>query len=175
VAAHPALVRETQARGHSVQPHCWAHDRPHHAMTRSEIEHDLDRTIVAMRRAGIDRPQFWRPPFGAVKVPDTRAVAETHRVRLALWHVDPEDWRPDHTGETMLAHLRTDSVWRARGDSVVLLHDGRINTPRTSAENTLAVLEPLIDYVLGRGWKLGPLKTSLIWRLGAAVRQRPAH
>jgi peptidoglycan/xylan/chitin deacetylase (PgdA/CDA1 family) len=174
-AEYPELVGETQARGHSVQPHCWAHDRTHREMSRDEIVDDLRRTLTVLGDAGVTAPTHWRPPDGVIRTPDTRQVAAAHRLRLLLWHVDPQDWRPASTAPQMLAHLRDREVWSAGGDSVVLLHDGRVNTERTTAENTLGLVVPLVQYVRGRGWDLGPIRTPPLHRRLRAVvgRLRP--
>lgn len=154
---HPDVVRETRARGHSIQPHCWAHDRTHYEMARREIRQDLGATLSALRSLGIDDTCYWRPPAGAV-TSATQKVAAKHDLRVALWHVDPKDWRPEKTAAVMLEELRTEAVWRAGGDSIVLLHDGVLGTSRETAENTVAIIEPLTDYVRSRGWGLEVLR-----------------
>ena len=37
-------------------------------------------------------------------------------------------------------------------NSVVLMHDGRLNTARLTAENTVGLIEPFAELVRSRGW-----------------------
>jgi peptidoglycan-N-acetylglucosamine deacetylase len=168
ILRHPHVVEDACARGHSIQPHCWDHAQTHRTMTGSQVRRDLRQTLSALRSVGVPRPSHWRPPGGAV-TPDTREVAAEHGLRIALWHVDPEDWRPDKTADMMLQELRSEAAWRAAGDSIVVLHDGRINTPKTTAENTVAIIEPLVTHIRDRGWKFGVLEASAVTRWRNAV------
>ena len=90
---------------------------------------------------------------GCVREPDTALVAAINDIKVVLWHVDPKDWLPGRSVGAMLADLQTDAAWGASYDSVVLLHDGRINTPSKTAVNTIEVIEPLVEIVRGRGWE----------------------
>jgi peptidoglycan/xylan/chitin deacetylase (PgdA/CDA1 family) len=149
VRRHPELVAEILARGHSVQPHCWDHCSVHPAMARGEIERDIDLTLDALDMVGVATPRYWRLAGGRVKAPDSYEVARARGLRIAAWDVDPEDWRPERTAAVMLEQLLRPGPWRRR--SIVLLHDGRINTPRRTAENTVALLEPLVDHLRAQG------------------------
>lgn len=178
VRQHPDVVRDAAARGHSVQPHCWDHDRTHYEMTRRQIGQDLTDTLSALRSVGIQRPRYWRPPAGAV-TPATYTIAAKHRLRVALWHVDPEDWRPEKTAIVMLEELRADAVWHQGGNSIVLLHDGRVNSFSDSGENTVAVIEPLASHIRSRGWRFEVLdepaaSPGVLEPLPVTVRMRNA-
>jgi hypothetical protein len=53
----------------------------------------------------------------------------------------------------VLDQLRCRSSWKDR-EAIVLLHDGRINTERRTAENTVALIQPLVESIRKLGWSL---------------------
>ena len=86
-------------RGHDIGFHCVEHVR-HDAMTRREIEADVESGLLALGRS----VHYWRTPWGLI-TPATEEVAIKHRLRLVGWTADTEDWRGG-APEEMLARTR---------------------------------------------------------------------
>src|SRR5829696_2550324 len=60
VARYPSLISSMRDRGHDVAFHCVEHVR-HDAMTRREIEIDVDSGLLALGRA----VRYWRAPWAS--------------------------------------------------------------------------------------------------------------
>jgi peptidoglycan/xylan/chitin deacetylase (PgdA/CDA1 family) len=145
--ANAALVREALARGHEIGLHCLAHVR-HSRRARAEVERDTDEALAILDRLGV-APRRWRTPWGDTQ-PWTAEVAAARGLRLAGWTADTHDWRGDAPA-AMLARLR-DAL---RPGGVVLMHDGiGPGARRGDCRGTVALLEPLAEWVRGRGWAL---------------------
>jgi hypothetical protein len=93
------------------------------------------------------------------------------------WTADLRDYRPESTSGAMLdaaqplrgpsrvgavlRQLRRGRLPKSLGaGAVFLLHDGRIDTLRTTCDNTIEVIEPLADLVRAGGWKLDLLSAE---------------
>ena len=140
------------AGGHRVEAHCSRH-RPHDEQDHDELALDLAGVLDATEARGLPRPSLWRPPYGRLNRPASFAVAGEQELQLVLWTSDPRDYR-DTASEAMLAHIAA-ALYE---DSVVLLHDSRrYASTSDSAENTVALIEPLVQEVRRRGFSLGPM------------------
>jgi peptidoglycan/xylan/chitin deacetylase (PgdA/CDA1 family) len=174
---HPDVVRETLARGHSVQPHCWLEHRRHDQMTYAEIARDIELTVDALQVAGVTRVDLWRPPHGIIKRPDSVEVAARHKLTLMGWTADLRDYRAESTCETVLSaaqplrgpsrvgaalrQLRRRTIPRTLNPGTVfLLHDGRIDAQRTTCESTVGAIGLLTRMVRERGWEFGVLSVD---------------
>lgn len=170
VRRYTPVVQETVARGHSVQPHCWEAHTNHAELTQDQIADDIDRTLDALREAGVHRPTMWRPPFGSVKRPESFKVAAVRELTLMGWTVDPRDYMLESSAEAMLERLRALQApnrlaalaRQLRRGSIpttlnagasILLHDGHVGSPRTTSENTVEVIEPLARLLREEGWE----------------------
>lgn len=113
---HPELVAEIVRRGHSVQPHGWAHAR----MTdfgSGWVASDLERNVAQIVAAGAPQPTCFRPPYGVTNARVTGVAGELG-LDVVLWDVDSRDY----------VHASVDgsvrSVTRGLGaGDVVLMHD----------------------------------------------------
>ncbi len=114
VEAHPRLVQRIVDEGHTIGNHTWNHED----LTRLSRE-DFDRTVGNTQTLLGDKgTPCLRPPYGARNA-TTRQWAAQHGLGLALWNVDPTDWRQP-PAQTIADHI----VQRAQPGAVVLLHDG---------------------------------------------------
>jgi peptidoglycan/xylan/chitin deacetylase (PgdA/CDA1 family) len=82
-----SLISSMWESGHDVAFHCAEHVR-HDAMTRREIEADVESGLLALGRS----VWYWRTPWALI-TPATEEVAIKHRLRLVGWTADTEDWR----------------------------------------------------------------------------------
>jgi len=157
---HSEIVREALADGHSIQPHCWSHAKSYRDMVSfEEIDADITRVLEVLDGLQVPRPRLWRPIGGDPHPVHSAPVAAKHDLQLTYWEVDVRDFDPDQTTEAMLDQLRTgkpqpgyDQPKPLTDNSAVLMHDGRLNTARLTAENTVALIGPLAELVRSRGW-----------------------
>lgn len=141
---NPDLISEMLDAGHRVELHCTEHVRHTHR-SREEIEADTEAALADVNALGV-RPRLWRPPWG-ILAPWTPAVARSLGLELALWTIDPHDWRGDSAGE-MLAHVEP----RLESGAVVLLHDGLgPGARRSGCEETVALIPALVESTRKRG------------------------
>lgn len=147
---HPALVSEMLLAGHRVEFHCSAHLR-HTERTRLDVEADTREGLRDLASLGVS-PRLWRPPWGVI-APWTEALADALGLRLALWTIDPHDWRGD-PAPAMLDHAEG----RIAPGSVVLLHDGLgPGALRPGCEETVGLIGPLVKAVRAAGCEPAPM------------------
>jgi peptidoglycan/xylan/chitin deacetylase (PgdA/CDA1 family) len=131
--------------GHTLGNHTYSHaDLTLLSPARFFLE--VDRTAAVVRRL-TGRPTRWlRPPYGAVDA-TTRRLAVRRGYRVALWTVDPQDWRRPGVAAIVGNVLRH----TGRGD-VVLLHDGGGDRAQT-----VAALSRVLATMSARGYVFRPL------------------
>jgi peptidoglycan-N-acetylglucosamine deacetylase len=153
-ARYPSLISSIRESGHDVAFHCVEHVR-HDAMTRSEIEADVESGLLALGRS----VHYWRTPWGLI-TPTTEEVANKHRLRLVGWTADTEDWRGG-APEEMLARIRG----RISPGAIVLMHDGvGPGATREGCAATVDLVRPLVALVRSHGLEpatLGELRHPL--------------
>lgn len=139
VRERPDIVADLLAAGHRVELHGDAHF-DHGIATADELRDDTAAAMAALRSAGAD-PEWWRIPFGRPGLLTPELAAE-HGLRVVGWDVDTHDWRGDGW-----ANQPAQVSDAADHGGVVLLHDAVVfGTPRSSAENTLEVVEVLLQH-----------------------------
>ena len=138
---NPALAKRVADEGHVVGSHTMGHK----TLTR------LDPGLVAPQIvAGQDavaaatgvQPHWFRPPGGQIS-PDVWNRVNEANLRVAMWNVDPQDWR------------RPNADWIARyivnhvtPGSIVLLHDGG-----GDRSMTIVALPWIIGELKARGYR----------------------
>lgn len=148
VESNPALARRIVRDGHLLGNHTYSHVAlPTLPSSRFLLE--LDATAAAIRRITHTTPRWLRPPYGAIDA-RTRALAGSRGYRVALWDVDPQDWRRPGSA-AIAAHV----VSRARPGGTVLLHDGG-----GDRSQTLAALGEILATLSARGYSFRPLGAS---------------
>lgn len=148
VDAYPMLVARLVNAGHDVENHTFDHaslDRVDRAAFIAEVR-DTDRAILAAAGERAGPIACLRPPYGAVDE-RTRDLAAELGKTVALWNVDPQDWRRPGA-EQIASHL----LAHARPGAVLLLHDGGGNR-----EQTVAALEIVLAELSARGYAFAPL------------------
>ena len=150
-ARYASLIFSMRERGHDVAFHCVEHVR-HDAMTRREIESDVESGFLALGRS----VHYWRTPWGFI-TPATEEVANKHRLRLVGWTADTEDWRGG-APEEMLARIRG----RISPGAIVLMHDGvGPGATREGSAATVDLVRPLVALVRSHG--LEPATLGELW------------
>lgn len=155
VAAHPEIVRRIVRAGHALGNHTYNHvDLA--ATDGSRLVSEIEGTSRAIRSACGVTPRWLRPPGGSIDA-DAYEAASKQRLRVALWTVDPQDWRKVKTA----AQIEAEVVRAVRPGAVILLHDG--GGDRSA---TIAALPGIIRKLRARGYEfvpladLGPVKSS---------------
>jgi peptidoglycan/xylan/chitin deacetylase (PgdA/CDA1 family) len=146
VDAHPALSRRIAAEGHEIGNHTYRH--PYLPLVRSS---DVARELQAAERAIADTtgvvPRLARPPWGA-RAPWTVRVFRRRALRMVLWDVNSFDWRGAPAQAVAQRVLE-----RARGGSIVLMHEAR-----PGGDVTVEAVRLLVPALRARG--LEPARVS---------------
>ena len=151
--AHPEILRRASAEGHAIGSHSFSHPHPAETSLR-----ELAREYVAGRRAVVSAlghdVRMFRPPHGHL-TPASGALLRRIGLRPWLWTVDPEDWRPGVSAESV-ASVAGDAT---AGD-VVLMHDWVEQPWAPEALNrqaTIDALPTIVERVRSRGLEFGTL------------------
>lgn len=140
VYANQELSRRILAEGHLIGNHTQSHqvlDRVSPAAVRQQI---ADGQTAIQQVVGV-RAKWFRPPGGGLSA---AVGAETGRfnLRIAMWTVDPQDWRQPRGGLLTSELLRT-----VKPGAIVLLHDGGGNR-----QATIDALPAVIHELKKRGY-----------------------
>lgn len=142
-SVYPRLVARLVDAGHDVENHTFDHaslDRMDREAFIAEVR-DTDRAILVAAGERAEPIACLRPPYGAVDE-RTRDLAAELGKTVALWSVDPQDWRLPGA-EQIASHL----LANVRPGAILLLHDGGGNR-----EQTVAALETVLTELAARGY-----------------------
>ncbi|HVL91733.1 MAG TPA: polysaccharide deacetylase family protein [Acidimicrobiales bacterium] len=151
--AHPALVRRILADGHTVGSHSSTHPDPWRLGLR-QLAGDYRRGRSQVERAAGRPAPLFRPPKGYVNGTGAAAMLAA-RARPWLWTIDPHDWEPGATTESIVA-----GVSGLGGGDVVLLHDaieGPLAPAALDRSATVAAVPAIVALARGRGLQLTAL------------------
>jgi peptidoglycan/xylan/chitin deacetylase (PgdA/CDA1 family) len=132
VAAHPGLVREVAAAGHTIANHTWSH--PDLApLAPATVASQIDRAAGAIHHATGREPKLFRAPYGAWSPAVLDQCARAGLTPLD-WSVDPRDWsRPG------VLSIVANIMRNTRTGSIILEHDGGGNRSQTVAALKLVI------------------------------------
>jgi len=116
--AHPEVVREIHAAGHTLAIHGFIHDRLYAFKPPRRVVDDIRAAQDAVAHACGVRPTLFRPPLGHVG-PRTAAGAKRAGVRLVAWSAKGLDGFAGSRPERVLRRV----VHGLRDGAIVLLHD----------------------------------------------------
>jgi peptidoglycan/xylan/chitin deacetylase (PgdA/CDA1 family) len=158
VQAHPDLVREVVAEGHTLCNHSWAHDVTLGTRSAAAIRSDLIATDDAIHAAAPGAiVRYFRQPGGAWTPAVVEVARELGMTSLA-WQVDPRDWTRPGAGNIVASVLSATDA-----GSIVLMHDGG-----GERQGTVDALHLILANLTQR-FELEPLPTGL-----AAAAYQPA-
>lgn len=129
---YPDVIRRIVAEGHEIGNHSWSHSEPSQTSARLLLDEvtATNRLLqhVAGKAAGLMRPPkgelTWNKIYGLWRAGQT----------IALWNVDPKDYRPD----CQIELLRWAAEYEPAHGDIVLLHDAH--------PNVLTVLDSLQEH-----------------------------
>jgi peptidoglycan/xylan/chitin deacetylase (PgdA/CDA1 family) len=136
VRAHPELVRQIVADGHSLCNHTMSHDIFLRKKPRAQIVADLAQTNALIEQVSGVRPRHFRAPGGNWSAQVT-SVASALGMASLHWDVDPQDWR-----RPLARHIVSSVKNNTRPGSIVLLHDA--GGERTQTDTALRTLLPYL-------------------------------
>lgn len=117
----PALAARVRSAGIEIGNHTQTHPEMN-ALPQGRQEVEIAQGGETIRQLTGDRPSYFRPPHGAYDAA-TIAAARIQGDTVALWDVDPGDWRSltaDRIVDNVLTH--------GRSPAVLLLHNGKFAT-----------------------------------------------
>ncbi|MCY4134875.1 MAG: polysaccharide deacetylase family protein [bacterium] len=141
---YPGIIQRINAEGHTVANHTWNHEALA-GLPQEVFDDTVGRTQDLL---GSRATPCLRPPYGSIDA-FTRDWAADHGLDVALWDVDPADWRNPPAAE-IAQHI----VDHARDGAVVLLHDG--GGDRTQ---TVLALDAALSELSTLGYRFEPLCT----------------
>ena len=132
---YPQHVTSERAAGHEIANH--SYDHPNF----QEIGDDAALAQLAKTQEiftyGTDRPDFYRPPYGATNPAIAQRAKDTLGLTEVIWTVDTNDWDGRSSSDIVRA------VANAKNGDFVLMHDGY--------PNTIAAISKIADGLARRG------------------------
>ncbi len=160
-AAYPAIVRRMAEEGHEVANHTWAH--PLLTSYGNEgVDSQLRRTHDAIVKACGTAPLLYRPPYGAARLTQRRAIQERFGYPTILWDVDPLDWQPPRSVQKVYDRV----LQNVKAGSIVLLHDIH--------QTTVDAMPAIFDVLIARGYQMVTV-TQLINLEASQAPAPPLH
>jgi peptidoglycan/xylan/chitin deacetylase (PgdA/CDA1 family) len=147
---YPDVPRRLVDEGHEVAVHSWDHRNHLRNLPGRRTADQLARTADLIEvQAGV-RPEWFRPPYGALTTADL-VVAKRLGLRTVLWTAWGQDWQRDLTPADVV-----DEVLRGDLDGgTVLLHDSDCTSEPGSWRATLGALPRLVDTLREQGLEVG--------------------
>lgn len=118
VKAHPKIVKQVAAKGHSVGNHTWSHQNLHKTGFDGGVDEIMDGFKAIWDVLGYSHP-FFRFPYGN-KTKKLQSFVQANDFGTFFWNVDTLDWKhknPDTLYEYALKQIEKER----RG--IVLFHD----------------------------------------------------
>lgn len=144
VEAHPDVVREIHAAGHTLGIHGFQHDRLFSFRSPSYTEQQVERTRQAIARACGVTPSLFRPPVGFASYRTFRG-AERARARIIAWSVRSLDGLRSADPAQVAKRV----IERLEDGAIVLLHDAAEHDDFTPA--SIAALPQILRALRERG------------------------
>lgn len=144
--AHPGVVRDIVARGHSVGLHSFAHDRLFSLRSLAYVRDDLRRGVRALEEVTGARPTLFRPPIGHSNPRIAKAASELDLVVVG-WSIRALDGLARSSADRVASRVTS----RLERGAIVLLHDAAERDDHEPA--SLAALPKILDEMRRKGLK----------------------
>ncbi len=96
-------------------------------LSRADQGAEIDGETAVLRAAGLPRPAFFRPPYGAFDA-TTLALLRERRMTMVMWSVDSQDYRRPGV-DAIVANV----LAGVRPGAIILLHDAGGDRSQTIA------------------------------------------
>ncbi|KAG0290111.1 hypothetical protein BGZ96_006429 [Linnemannia gamsii] len=145
ITDYAGAVKQAYASGHQIASHTWDHGDLT-TMNAKQINAEMDKLDVAIKKIIGVSPTYMRPPFGNINDLVTKTVGA--RYTIVIWSQDTNDWRHENDWKSSLK-VYQDKIKKAngKGGEIVLQHE----TIKLTAQE---LTKRAIDYVQKNGWKL---------------------
>lgn len=141
--AHPELVRDIVARGHTLASHGYAHPRTFAMLPTSAVRADVERSLVVLEKITGHRPTLFRPPIGHTN-PRIAKVVDELDLTVVGWSIRAIDGLASADATQVTAR-----VMRGLEDgAIVLLHDAAERDDHVPA--SLAALPKILEGMRAR-------------------------
>jgi peptidoglycan/xylan/chitin deacetylase (PgdA/CDA1 family) len=167
-AKYPELVKQIHDEGHLIGNHSYSHKNLAQ-LSDSALNEELDRTSSLIESITGCRPEYLRPPYGAMNR-KVLTVARQRGMKVMLWTIDPKDWLQKN--EASILHHTERQLGMANGNlrgGALLLHD--------IYPSTVRALEPLLDRLATYDYTIASINnldaaTGNFWAAVAPVLSR---
>src|SRR5262245_58987204 len=136
VAAHPDVVRDIDAQGHTIGTHTWSH-RNLKRLSDERMKAEIESAFVAVE-TGVGHPiaPFFRYPYLSYSQASTDYLKSRNIAQFAI-DIDSFDWR-SRNSQSVIRRVEASLLRHGRG--IILLHDIHASTA-TAVPGILAVLK----------------------------------
>jgi peptidoglycan/xylan/chitin deacetylase (PgdA/CDA1 family) len=156
--AHPHLVREIAARGHTVENHAFEHSRAMGFYGVRRLVRDIGDAQKTLADITGSAPKFFRAPFG-IRTPLTEPALARLGLRCVAWNIRSLD-SVDSSADRVAARV----VRRLAPGAIVLMHDGiegRRGRVTRNPPSVLGALPPVFATMRERAWRSVTLRSAL--------------
>jgi peptidoglycan/xylan/chitin deacetylase (PgdA/CDA1 family) len=136
-ANSPATLTTAVTMGNQIGTHGYDHIKRFTTLGAKGMMDQIDRSLDSIKDACSITPHLLRPPYGSIN----KNLAEASNLPVILWNIDPCDWKPDATAETVSQHI----IEYAEDGSIIILHD----IHEIAIEATIIA----IDILMARGFQ----------------------
>lgn len=147
---YPSLAARLVDEGHEVAVHSYDH-RNHLRHRPGRRTHDqLARTVDLIEKQSGVRPQWFRPPYGALTTAGLVAAKDLD-LQTVLWTAWGQDWQRGLTPQDVVDEVVSGQV----DGGTILLHDSDCTSEPGSWRATLGALPGIIEWCDARGLQVG--------------------
>lgn len=130
VETHPEIIKKMTALGNEVGNHSWDHSQLT-KLSPKKIALQVNKTQQIIKDSSNYEPTLLRPPYGAF---DHKVIASCKSMDIALWDIDPEDWKIRNKEEIIHKVMS-----KADDGKIILMHD-IYQTSAEAAEEIIRLL-----------------------------------
>ncbi|HET7559015.1 MAG TPA: polysaccharide deacetylase family protein [Limnochordia bacterium] len=160
--AAPDVLRRIQNSGHEIENHGYKHLKMD-VLTDAQIKQNLDQGADVIKRITGIQPTYFRPPYGALDVASTQAIAQDG-YKIVLWTIDSLDWRG-----LSPVQIKANVLPKVAPGEIILFHCA--GGEGEDLDGTVGALPGLIDALRSEGYTLVTVRRLLT---GQAAPNPPA-
>lgn len=144
---YPELLKQIHAEGHEIGNHSYNHKNLAQ-LSEEQLKLQIEKTNSIIEKITGQKPEFLRPPYGAMNKQVIRA-AMNEKMNILLWTIDPKDWQSKNEASIM---RNLDKQLGLNGNlrgGAVLLHD--------IYPATVRALDPFLDKLATNDYQIASI------------------